>query len=305
MYKRILFFQAGSVIGPEYIKLIKSIPGVEFVVAVDKDPLAPGLFVADYGEVAPGVNDEGFAERIQQIVDKYKIDYFFPFVELGHHELLKVNANFGCDLEAGELCKDKYLFYKKCEEVGLPVPKSYLLKDYTNQLGFPVYGKPRKGDGGMKNYKIDNERELEGVRHLFAKDDSEFIIQEYLTGHHWAADVVVEDGEVVFVATRRTLGRVYRVEVLENAALVEFCHEVQKKLGIKKIFNLEVFETSEGKFVINEINARMGGNCIASCLAGCDIVSYLITQDRTHLKTPEHKAYSYCYSRVEIDTPNK
>lgn len=177
------------------------------------------------------------------------------------------------------------------------------LKDYTNQLSFPVYGKPRKGDGGMKNYKIETEQELEGIRLLFAKDNSEFIIQEYLQGEHWAADVVVEDGVVQCVCTRKSLGKVYRVEVLQNPALVEYCHEVQRKLGIKKIFNIEVFETSQGVFVINEINARMGGNCIASCLAGCDIVSYLITQDKNYLKTPAHKAYSYCYMREEIGLP--
>ncbi|PIY17796.1 hypothetical protein COZ14_01955 [Candidatus Dojkabacteria bacterium CG_4_10_14_3_um_filter_Dojkabacteria_WS6_41_9] len=300
MYKRILFLQAGSVVGPEYIKLIKQIPGVELIVAADSDPLASGLFIADVGVVIPRASEPGFATKVQQVIDQYQIDFVFPFLEYGHKELLAVNANFGCDLAAGVWCKDKYLFYQKCQKLGISVPKTYLLKDFTTQLELPVYVKPRKGDGAKDNFKITSEKELDGLKKLFEDSSTEFIVQELLEGPHWAADVVVNNGEIQAVATRKTLGRVYRVEVVENQAFAEFCKGIQKILGINKIFNVEAFEVSTGKFVINEINARIGGNGIASCMAGCDIVSYLITNEKSFLAKPLHKAYAYCYSRVEV-----
>jgi len=66
----------------------------------------------------------------------------------------------------------------------------------------------------------------------------ESIVQEFLEGQHWAADVVVNEGKIQTVVTRKTLGRVYRVEVVENQEFAEFCKEIQHKLGINRIFNL-------------------------------------------------------------------
>lgn len=300
MYKRILFLGAGSCIGPEFIKRIKKVPGVELVVAVDSDRYASGFAVADFSEVVPKAVEPGFVQSIQKIVEKYNIDYVFPFIEFGQKQLMEVKANFGSDLIAGALCKDKCEFYKKCKEVGLPVPKTYLLSEYREQLSFPVYVKPRAGDGSKENYKIENKDELLGVRYLYQKRKDGFLVQEFLNGQHWAADVVVEDGEVVTVVTRKTLGKVYQIEVVDKKSLKDFCVLVQSKLKINKIFNIEVFEVEKDKFVINEINARAGGNCIASCLAGCDIISYLITLDKKYLNKPENKILAYGFERFEI-----
>jgi carbamoyl-phosphate synthase large subunit len=300
MYKRILFFGAGSIIGPEYIKRIRSIEGVEIVVGVDCDPLASGFVVSDISVVIPRVDDKDFVSSFQKVIDDYKIDYVFPFVEIGHNAMQQVDANFGSDLISGELCKDKYDFYNKCKEVGICIPETYLLKDYNDQLSFPLYVKPRSGDGSKDNYKVENKNQLEGVKLLYEDRSDKFLVQEFLSGQHWAADVVVENDEVVCVVTRKSLDRVYRVEVIDNPAFVEYCKVVQKKLGIKKIFNIEVFEMSKDNFVVNEINARMGGNCITSCLAGCDIISYLITGKREYLQKPNQGIYTFGYERYRV-----
>lgn len=246
------------------------------------------------------MDDKDFVPSFQKVIDDYQIDYVFPFIEVGHRAMQQVNANFGCDLIAGELCKDKYNFYNKCREVGLNVPETYLLKDYNNQFEFPLYVKPHSGDGSKDNYEINNQNQLEGLKLLYPERMDDFMVQELLRGQHWAADVVVENDQVITVVTRKTLGKIYRVEVVDNPALVEYCKVIQKKLDIKKIFNVEVFETSKDNFIINEINARMGGNCITSCLAGCDIISYLVTGDREYLQEPNPGIYTFGYERYKL-----
>ncbi|MCK9368760.1 ATP-grasp domain-containing protein [Candidatus Dojkabacteria bacterium] len=304
MYKNILFLDSGSDITYNYIKWVKQVPGVKFTIACDMNKYSPSLCLADVGIVTPIATSKEYPRVIQNIVDKYQIDYIFPLFENGFENLKKVNANFGVDLDSAILCRDKYKFYLRCKDLGIPVPQTFMLNEYQDSGRYPMYVKPRIGSGGKNNFVVKMQSELEGLKSFLNESLQNYIIQEFLEGPHWGADVLAENNEVITVVTRKTLGKTYRVETIQNNALIEFSKKVQKLLQIKKIFNIEVFEVSPNNFVINEINGRMGGNCICSSLAGCDIVSYLITKDKKYLGEVKNGSYAIYADQVKLNLNN-
>jgi carbamoyl-phosphate synthase large subunit len=300
--KNILVLEAGGPCGISCIKILKKNSSVN-IVAADMSKYAAGFQIADVAIVVPSSSNKTFADAIQKIVFKYKIDLIIPSFEYGYNVLKKINAPFVLDFDSAILCKDKLKFMEFCQKHHLPSPKTKLLK-LENGWGFPAYIKPRNGAGSRDNYVANNESELKGLC-SYLKEYQNFIIQDFLRGDHWNVDILVDQGKFISAVPRKDLvqkaGNCITVEVRNYEQLINFSKLVQETVNIKSPFNLEVFETSPGNFVINEINVRFGGGIIFSAMAGVDMVSYLVNKDKSNIGTIKEGIYTRYYEETFVD----
>jgi carbamoylphosphate synthase large subunit len=301
--KTVLILEAGGPCGISCLKIISRLENVRMI-AADMSQYASGLQLADTSIIIPPANHPDFLSSIETIITKYSVDLVIPCFEFGFHQLAHKKHPFITDFQSAIACKDKLEFYNKCLHLQLPHPKTDLLnKIFTPS--FPLYIKPRFGVGSRDNYVIADAQKLLNLKTFLDDHCDLYIAQELLTGVHWNVDVLVYNNKFITAVPRKDLvqksGNCITVEVESYQPLIEFSRLVQTKLQILSPFNLEVFEISPGKFVINEINVRFGGGIIFSALAGIDMVSYLIDQNPDRISSLKEGIYSRYYEEIPIN----
>lgn len=305
-YKNILILEAGGPCGVVCLKTLRKVKGIKLF-AADMDIYSPGFQMADVSINVPPSSSNEFAGAVENIIEKYKIDAVFPCFEYGYDQLKNIKGNFLIDFENAIKNKDKYGFNLMCEKLGLPVPKTYIYDSNLIPTNYPVYIKPRSGVGSKDNYTIKNNEQYLALAN-FVPLGTEFIVQEFLTGEHWSVDVLVDQGTLKMAVTRRDImqkaGNPITVEVKKYDELIKFAIKVQNVLKIQSPFNLEVFEISKGKFVINEINTRFGSGIIFTVMSGVDMVSYLATGNDKYLGKSKDGIFSRYLEEIKIDNKN-
>lgn len=301
--KNVLILEAGGPCGISCIKLLKKNKNVK-VVATDMFEYAAGLQLADVGIKVSASNNSKFPREVERIIDGYKIDIIMPSFEHGHGKLRYVRGPFVTDFKSAILCKDKLEFIYFCFKNKLPAPKTSLLSNGKMAFSFPVFIKPRFGVGSRDNFIVNNPREFKKTR-SYISNARDFLVQEFLRGNHWNVDVLVDDNRFICAVPRMDLvqksGNCITVKIKNYKPLIEFSKLVQKTVGIKSPFNLEVFEIAPERFVINEINVRFGGGIIFSAMAGVDMVSYLVDKNKNHLGTIKEAIFTRYYEELPID----
>lgn len=307
--KRILVLEAGGACAISCIKLLRKQRQFIHIVAADMDKYAPGLALADESVISPPASQKNYAQFIKNIIKSFSIDLVIPCFEHGFKELKELNSScFITDFDSALLCKDKLKFFKRCQNLGVPVPKTEILGKKNRVEKFPRYVKPRFGVGSRDNYVVENPSQLKALLGFLGKG-KDFLIQDYLTGSHWNIDVFVENKAFIAAVPRRDIkqkeGNCITVEVRDYKKLISFAKAVQQKLIINSPFNLEVFEVKSGEFVINEINVRFGGGIIFSAMSGVNMVSYLATGKKHFLGKIKRGVYSRFYEEIEIKQPSE
>ncbi len=305
MDKTVLILEAGGASALSCIKLIrKNFPKIK-IVGLDIDVNSPGLKLSDSYRVVPRGDEPEFREIIENMIFDYSIDLVLPCFENGFASLSDLQTPFVTDFRSALLCKDKYLFGLECKRKRLPIPNTRILSKDVLNINRPQYVKPRFGVGSRDNYVVEDKNAL---FHLFnfLNNPEGFIIQDFIEGIHWNVDVFANKQEgFISSIERKDLkqrdGNCITVDVVEYPLLAAFSKLVQKELNICSPFNLEVFETKKGQFVINEINVRFGGGIIFGALAGRDFVSYLISGNRKYLGPIKRGIYTRYHNEIKIE----
>lgn len=201
--------------GPEQV------PGIEIalnlglrVLAVDRNPNAPGLSLATHGCPIDPIDPDPIIE----IAHRSEVKAVLP-VPLGI--LLRTVGMVndaarlpGISYKAACLCTDKFLMRETLVGAGLPQPKYSLAttkNDVTKkaaELKYPVIVKPRFGSGSRGVFVARNRTELEqnfDWHVSYAKDfpeEAETLVESVILGQEYGLDGVVIDSEFKLLAIR-------------------------------------------------------------------------------------------------------
>ncbi|VXD16584.1 N5-carboxyaminoimidazole ribonucleotide synthase [Planktothrix serta PCC 8927] len=194
------------------------------------------------------------------------------FVDLNAlSKLAEQGACFRPRLQALSLLLDKYDQLSYLEKIGLPVPAFQLLTAENNQtidhnLGYPVVLKAcRYGYDGQGTFIIKNPEELSQTWAKF--NYPPMLLQKF----------VPFERELAVIAARSVTGEVVVYPIVETVQKNQVCHRVIVPANINKtlseqieaiaktllnslqvigVFGIELFLTSEGELLVNEIAPR-------------------------------------------------
>jgi biotin carboxylase len=175
---------------------------------------------------------------------------------------------------------DKGFFREVCDRLGLPGPawrQGDPGADFSD-LPWPVMVKPTDSSGSRGISRVDAPARLgpalEGAAAFSRR--GVVIVEEYLTGRHFTAEAIVLDGRVAAagVTERRLTEPPYFVtaehwmpaaELADRVrpALDALCTALQYRWGA---LNVDLLLTADGRLVIGEWGARIGGNGVAELL---------------------------------------
>lgn len=276
-----------------------------YVIAVDDDPNAPGMALADKPIVPGGLMNE---EKLVAIAKEEQIDgVIHPCSEVAMNVMGRINDELhlsGISKEMAIRATNKHLMREAFEKYGAPSPKSILTKDeedawqiFCEQFTTNAILKPSRNSGSRGIAKVEKGITKDAFIELYrrALDESRehsVLIEQFIEGPEFSVEVIVWKGEphVLAVTDKKTTEAPFFVELGHNQPSI-FPNDIQQKLKDGAIAGIKALGLSNcaahcelkvqnGEAYLMEIGARMGGDFISTELthlsSGIDMVAATI-----------------------------
>lgn len=256
------------------------------IIATDNWCVAPALFVADQYYLSPKITDKNYISFLLEICKKEKVDAITslidPEIELlaKNRELFLKNGVLPLVPELGtaQLCYDKYKMYEYLLQHNINTINTYESIDKFKEalkngnIDFPVFVKPRTGSGSVGAQKVNDMKSLET---LINENKFEYIIQEFMSGEDFDADVYVDviSRKVVAAFSKKKIetriGGASKTISFKDNQLFEFIKKIVGCFDFYGPIDLDFFY-KDGRYYLSEINPRFGGAYLHAYGAGVD-----------------------------------
>ncbi len=242
--------------------------------------------IALVGKVVVGLrwSDPNVVSDIVRVAKEYEIDIILPFVSGAIEIASKVRPHLPevfipvSDFETSRKMFDKIEAAKAFEKAGIPIPKTY--SALTAQM--PAIAKPRKGSAsrGIKIFHtLDELMQLENL--------SDYLVQEFIENKdEYTVDCYVsQKGEILTIVPRVRLevmgGEVTRTITCRNSALDKLSRQVIETFQLRGPVTLQfLHDLDRNRYLLMEVNPRLGGGVVCSIYAGAPITDYIIDESR-------------------------
>ncbi len=265
----VLVSSAGSTNGANIIKALRDQQEYQVkIIAIDSNPNAAGLYLADRYSVVPLVDDHMYPRNLSVICNRHSVDMVIPShsAELpfySSNRLLGVKVMVPTTASL-DICNDKVLTSKFFKSSGIRHPKTYLVAGCISfpQRLFPLFLKSRFESGSTYARKVDNEEELA----FYYKNTPYPVMQEYIEGVEYTVNMLSDyDGKVVGVVPIRRVrvrgGLSVEAQVELDNNIAEGCTKVVEKLGLVGPSNIQVIKRGD-EIVYIEINPRFASGTL-------------------------------------------
>lgn len=264
--------------------LIRSGKRLGYNVKIVSYELTQQVPIAVTGKVVTGLKwkDPGVVDDILRVVSEYEVNIILPFVDGSISVAARCKERMPTlfvpvsDPTISSLMFDKILAAKEFEEAGIPIPRTYKIINAE----MPVIAKPRFGSASRG---IHIFHDIEDLMHL--KDLSEYLLQEYIEEKkEYTVDCYVsQEGEILVTVPRERLevmgGEVTRTITTRLPQLEEMSREVIEKFNLRGPVTLQfLYDIKADRYLLMEVNPRLGGGVICSIYAGAPITDYILSE---------------------------
>lgn len=284
--------------GPAGVGTIKALNSLHYVVAVDSNNLAPGLYLANQAYVVPEAGDSTFIPRILEICRKEKVSLIIPTVS---EELLPFAQNAGMFEEKGvkiavsspravEVANDKLKTYGRFK--GEPFcPQVYS----ESNPPFPCVVKPVNSRGSRGFYICQNSDDLKVALEKNRRAGYQSVVMELLKGTEYSvyglSDLAGKPLICVVNKRIRALGESKVAKTVLSPELEELASEIAQKLDLVGPWNVQLMGYN-CFFKLVEVNPRVAGSLslvVASGLRYIDLVIKIFTGQKIEASELEFK----------------
>ena len=251
------------------------------IVSYELDVQVP---IATVGKVVTGLrwNDPGVVDDILRIVIEHEAKIILPFVDGSISVAAQCKEKMPelfvpvSDRDTSALLFDKILAAKAFKEAEIPIPTTYKIIDAE----MPVIAKPRFGSASRGIQVFDD---IEDLMHL--KNISDYLLQAYIEEKkEYTVDCyVAQDGNILVTVPRERLeimgGEVTRTITTRIPQLEEMSRDIIRKFELRGPVTLQfLYDIRRNRFLLMEINPRLGGGVICSIYAGAPIPDYILSE---------------------------
>lgn len=242
--------------------------------------IAGSKFCDKFFVVPPATDESRYIAELSKIVDNEFIDILIPIVDIELEVIAKYKKRFQdtfvllSSYDTIITCNDKIKTYKFFNKFKIPTLKTYDFKDLTSlnqkisdsKIKYPFIAKPRKGVSSREVYEIRSEEE-----NILIQRINKPIIQEKGIGSEYTIDIFGDGKQIICAVPRKRIetraGISYKGETVRNDKLIEYAHEIYKKLNFIGPANVQCFLTDQNiKFF--DINPRFSGSLPLTIEAG-------------------------------------
>ena len=185
-----------------------------------------------------------------------------------------------------ELCEtslDKYQMYEMLVKLGIPTAKCYLsIEDFENamsagEVSYPVFVKPRRGSASININAVESKEMLIALFH----DYDDLIIQEYMQGQEYGADVYIDmiSGKCTSIFLKEKIkmraGETDKSVSVKDERLFEQIVSFVETVGYRGMIDIDLFyDNATDTWYLSEVNPRFGVEFYSgfvTSLTGCHV----------------------------------
>lgn len=257
--------------------------GVE--VGLFSSEIIPTVPISCVGTVIEGKrwNDPGIYDNLSAAIEAHDIGIVLPFVDGAieicsrlkemHTEVFIPVSPYGVAHSMFDKAEAAELFSKN----GFAIPATYNAWDCR----YPAILKPREGSASKGIKVVDNADELGKI-----DCPDKYLIQEYIADRdEYTVDCYVS------TVSRKTLCAVPRLRISTSGGevdrtvtrriplLIDSSKMILEKLGFEGPVTIQfIHDKKRGRYLLMEINPRLGGGVVCSINAGADIPGMILTE---------------------------
>jgi biotin carboxylase len=251
------------------------------VAAIDGNPDAPGLRLADVPRVVDFASPDGVVEQVRDLdvdgVLTVQAERLVPVVAA----LAEGLGLPGIGTDTARLLTNKLAMRARLAEAGIPQPRFATARTAAEarraaaEIGFPAVLKPADsaGQAGLARIESVGDAETHFAAAVAASPAGEAVLEEYVEGTEMNGIVVVQDGEVlatVLCDRLRPPGRGFGVSWLHvypptveddrRAEALRVAADTVRALGLETGIGFpQLIATPAGNLAVIECAARIGG----------------------------------------------
>ncbi|MGA2682113.1 MAG: ATP-grasp domain-containing protein [Candidatus Bathyarchaeia archaeon] len=271
--KNVLIFPGGSEIGLEIHKSLQFCKDVQLYSA-GSDVSNHASFVFNNHFIIPSIYEGAWIRTLNDLTEKYKIDYLFPAYDDIILALVQNSKNIkariiSSPLETCLICRYKSRTYEKFKDL-LPVPKVF--NDPSDVTDFPVFVKPDRGQGSQDASKVENPKALE----MILENTPDLLILEYLPGKEYTVDCFTDRRKGLLFCRGRERVRIkagisMNSKPIDNKTNMEFqkiANIISKELEFHGAWFFQLKISNSGIVKLLEIAPRISGTMATNRVLG-------------------------------------
>lgn len=247
------------------------------LVAVDADPTAPGLYLADHHHVIPKCAHPDYLPTLLRLCEEHRIRALFPIYSR-EIEVIAENAALFTERGIGllvpppdvvRLCNDKRRMYALVEALDIPTPR-LIVEDRPET--YPLFAKPNAASGSTGALRIDDARDWDYARAKFP----DFLFQEFVEGPEHTIDGLCDRQSRLIVGSARVrlatkAGQCVKGRTVDAPDLLALCARICRAVGLVGPCNLQFIQRGD-EHVFIELNPRYAaGGLMLTVHAGANL----------------------------------
>lgn len=240
--------------------------------------------IACMGEVVTGLkwSDPGVVDDITRIAQEKEIGIILPFVDGAIEVASRCREKLPdvfipvSDFDTSRIMFDKIEAAKAFDAAGLPIPATYTA--LTAQM--PAIAKPRHGSASRGIKVFHNIEDLMQLSNM-----SDYLIQEYISHREeYTVDCYISTaGEILCTVPRLRIevmgGEVTRTATCRIEKIQQMSRKAIEALNLRGPVTLQfLHDLDSDRYMLMEVNPRLGGGVICSISAGAPISDYIIAE---------------------------
>lgn len=272
--KNILVFPAGTEIAFEIHAALRNSKFVRLFGGTSV-PCHAEFVYARCIEDFPFIDEPGFVEYLNRVIDEYAIDYVYPAHDSALLTLTREQARIHAavvtsDRETVEICRDKnrtYAYLKGADYL----PGVYAGAEEVP--GYPVFLKPAVGQGSQGARRVDSHAQLEEA----LADGVEYAICEYLPGAEVTVDCFTDRHGALRLVNPRSRERIragiaVRSRILPRDGRIEaIAADLNRRFSFNGAWFFQLKRNAAGDYRLLEVAPRIAGTMGATRNLGANL----------------------------------
>jgi len=265
----VLIFPAGEINSIELHDALASCVNVKVIGASSIERHGSYVF-ENYISGLPLITASDFFEKFNTVLTENSIDVIFPTHDTVAAFLAdnvdKIKAKLiSADKKTSAICRDKQKTYEIFSDC------NFIPKTYSKIEVFPVFIKPKEGQGAVGTKLINSVKDIPNV------DLSEYVICEYLPGKEYTVDCLTDkDGNLRFVSPRsrkRIMAGVSVAGAIEQLTpeIQNIAAQINKKLSFMGLWWFQIKQDINGKWKLLEVSTRCAGTMALTRARGVNL----------------------------------
>lgn len=236
--------------------------------------------------ILPYVAENTFLSELNKLINKNQIDFIIP----AHDDVAfvlsqidnKIEAKIiGQSKEVNEIVRFKDVTYKHFKDI-LPLGKIY--DSCPQDEEFPIFAKPKKGQGSFNSLKLNN---LDEYNSFFSQNKlDEFIVMENFLGQEFTIDCFSNNGNILYFGARTrektTRGISIQSTFVSDGKLNEefrkYTDIISQNLNMNGIWFYQMKFDKNNELKLLEIGPRVSGTMMLNRARGVNFIELALYQ---------------------------